>query len=131
MFSKILLAYDGTKPSDFAFERAVEVAQQAHAPLHLARMIRRHGGSPAEGGTTGAAIHRGWVHVKGAVGANSELSLLEECERGEEPAVARYREAMQRNMPPDVRDLVERQAASAQQSHDQLKVLRDEARTRG
>lgn len=35
MFSKILLAYDGTKPSDLAFERAVEVAQQAHAPLHV------------------------------------------------------------------------------------------------
>ncbi|MBT2323762.1 universal stress protein [Variovorax paradoxus] len=35
MFSKILLAYDGTEPSDLAFERAVEVAQQAHAPLHV------------------------------------------------------------------------------------------------
>lgn len=35
MFSKILLAYDGTKPSDLAFERAVDVAQQAHVPLHV------------------------------------------------------------------------------------------------
>ena len=70
------------------------------------------------------------MHVKGAVGANSELSLLEECERAEEAAVARYCEAMQRSLPPDVRDLVERQAASAQQSLDQLKALCDEARIR-
>ena len=93
-------------------------------------MIRRHGGTPIECGTTGATIRRGWVRVKGAIGANSELSLLEDCERGEEAAVALYREAMQRNLPPDVRDLVERQAASAQQSHDQLRVLRGETRPR-
>ncbi|BEP38876.1 hypothetical protein GmRootV59_62800 (plasmid) [Variovorax sp. V59] len=94
----------------------------------LERMIRRHGGSPIECGTTGATIHRGWVRVKGAIGANSELSLLDDCERSEEAAVALYREAMQRNLPPDVRDLVERQAASAQQSQDQLRVLRGEIR---
>ena len=35
MFSKILLAYDGTKPADLAFERAMEVARLAHAPLHV------------------------------------------------------------------------------------------------
>lgn len=107
-------------------------ASQYHdACDELARMIRRHGGSPPECGTTGATIHRGWVRAKGALGANSELSLLEECERGEETTVSLYREAMQRNLPADVRDLVERQAASAQQSHDQFQVLRDEARPRG
>jgi uncharacterized protein (TIGR02284 family) len=107
-------------------------ASQYHEACdELARMIRRHGGSPPECGTAGAAIHRGWVRAKGAVGANSELSLLEECERGEEAAVALYREAMQRRLPPDVRDLLERQAASTQQSHDQFQVLRDQARPRG
>jgi nucleotide-binding universal stress UspA family protein len=35
LFSKILLAYDGTKPSDLAFERALEVAKRFHAPIHI------------------------------------------------------------------------------------------------
>lgn len=35
MFSKILLAYDGSEPAELAFERAVEVAQQAHVRLHV------------------------------------------------------------------------------------------------
>jgi nucleotide-binding universal stress UspA family protein len=35
MFSNILLAYDGTPPADLAFERAMEVARLAHAPLHV------------------------------------------------------------------------------------------------
>jgi uncharacterized protein (TIGR02284 family) len=73
-------------------------------------------------------MHRGWVHVKGAVGAHSELSMLEECERGEDAAVARYRKAPKQNLPADVRSLVERQAQGAQRNHDQIRALRDPAR---
>lgn len=97
----------------------------------LAQLIRRHGGLPAEGGTTGAAIHRGWVPVKGAIGANSELSILEACERAEEAAAARCLEAMERNLPSDVRDLIARQAAAAQESHDRIRKLCDQVRTVG
>jgi len=35
MFSSILLAYDGTPPSDLAFERAMEIARMAHARIHV------------------------------------------------------------------------------------------------
>jgi nucleotide-binding universal stress UspA family protein len=35
LFSKILLAYDGTKPSDLAFERALEIVKRFHAPIHI------------------------------------------------------------------------------------------------
>ena len=76
-------------------------------------------------------MHRGWVHVKGALGANSELSILEECERGEDAAVARYRKALKQNLPADVRGLVERQAQGAQRNHDQIRDLRNAARERG
>jgi uncharacterized protein (TIGR02284 family) len=75
-------------------------------------------------------MHRGWVHVKGMVGANSDLSMLEECERGEDAAVARYRKALKYNLPADVRGVVERQAAGAQRNHDQVKMLRDQERAR-
>ncbi|VTU31429.1 universal stress protein [Variovorax sp. PBL-E5] len=35
MFNHILLAYDATEASDLAFERALALAQEAHAPLHV------------------------------------------------------------------------------------------------
>ncbi|RYY61457.1 MAG: PA2169 family four-helix-bundle protein, partial [Comamonadaceae bacterium] len=60
----------------------------------LIQWIRKYGGEPASGGTTAGAMHRGWVQVKGAVGADSELSILESCERGEDAAIARYRKAL-------------------------------------
>lgn len=97
----------------------------------LVQLIWRFGGTPAAGGTDSGAMHRGWVHVKGAVGANSQLSMLEECERGEDAAVARYRKALKQNLPPEVRSFVERQAQGAQRNHDHLRDLRNEARAHG
>ena len=64
-------------------DRAASCGQAAS---ELAQLILGLGGKPAEGGTASGAVHRGWVHVKGMVGANSELSMLEECERGEDAA---------------------------------------------
>jgi uncharacterized protein (TIGR02284 family) len=62
------------------------------------------------------------------VGANSELSILEECERGEDAAVARYRKALKQRLPPAVRQLLQAQAQAAQRNHDQIRDLRNAAR---
>lgn len=103
-------------------------SQCASAASELADLIRQLGGTPDEGGTVSGAVHRGWVHVKGAVGANSSLSMLEECERGEDAALARYRKALKADLPAGVRLLVQRQADGAQANHDQIKGLRDQFR---
>jgi uncharacterized protein (TIGR02284 family) len=91
-------------------------------------LVITFGGKPAEGGTATGAMHRGWVHVKGALGANSELSILEECERGEDAAVARYRKALKRALPAGVRQILQTQAQGAQRNHDQIRDLRNAAR---
>lgn len=98
------------------------------AATELIPLISQYGGTPAEGGTTSGALHRAWVHTKAAVGANSAVSLLDECERGEDAALARYRKALKADLPADVRSVVERQAQGAQRNHDQIKSLRDQAR---
>lgn len=94
----------------------------------LIQLIRRYGGEPASGGTVAGAMHRGWVAVKGTVGADSELSILESCERGEDTAIARYRKALKEGLPADVRAIVQRQADGAQRNHDQVRDLRNAAR---
>ncbi|MFT2622016.1 PA2169 family four-helix-bundle protein, partial [Escherichia coli] len=80
-------------------------AQCAEAAAELATLIRSLGGETDTGGTASGALHRGWVHVKGTLGADSALSMLEECERGEDAAVARYRKALKSELPPAVRTL--------------------------
>lgn len=106
--------------------RAAGCAEAAH---ELEAAIRQYGGEPADGGTTAGALHRGWVKVKGSVGFDSELSILESCERGEDTGIARYRKALKaEGLPANVRALIERQAAGAQKNHDQIRDLRNIAR---
>lgn len=108
------------------FDRRAAGCRAAEA--ELLPLIAAYGGKPADGGTAGGALHRGWVHVKGSLGADSELTILESCERGEDTAIARYRKALKRALPPEVRAVVQRQAEGAQRNHDEIRDLRNAAR---
>ncbi len=97
----------------------------ASAAAELEREIRAHGGEPSDGGTVSGALHRGWVSVKAAMSVDDDKAVLNECERGEDAAVARYRKALKAALPANVRALVERQAQGVQRNHDEIKALRD------
>jgi len=95
------------------------------AGLELQTLIRQLGGKPDEGSSVSGALHRGWVAVRATLSAYSDQAMLNECERGEDAAVARYRKALKQNLPQAIRSVVERQAQGAQRNHDQVKALRD------
>lgn len=97
----------------------------ASAAAELEHEIRRLDGEPSVGGTVAGALHRGWVSVKTALSNNDDKAVLEECERGEDAAVARYRKALKSILPTDVQALVERQLQGAQRNHDEVRALRD------
>lgn len=104
-------------------------ADCARAAGELQQMVLQYGGKPADGGTALGAMHRGWVSLKDAVTPNSDHAVLEEAERGEDAALARYRKALKQELPADVRELLTRQMAGAQRNHDEVKALRDTTRT--
>ena len=107
-------------------QRAVECRDAAR---ELANQVQRLGGTPKEGGTARGAMHRGWVAVRATLSGHGERAMLEECERGEDVALARYRQARNEVLPPDIEPLIQRQLLAVQQSHDDIKALRDEARS--
>jgi uncharacterized protein (TIGR02284 family) len=90
--------------------------------------IRQYGGSFEDGGSAMGAMHRGWVSIKSKLTAYDDEAILEESERGEDNAKARYTKALQKNLPADVRQVVERQMQGVQRNHDQVKMLRDQFR---
>ena len=98
------------------------------AAQELNQKISTLGGTTEEGGSATGAIHRGWVSVKTALSTRDDKAVLEECERGEDVALARYRKAMKQNLPADVKQLVEKQMQGVQKNHDQIKMLRDQFR---
>ena len=94
----------------------------------LNECLRQYGASPEEGGSALGAMHRGWVSIKSKLTTYDDKAILEEAERGEDNAKARYTKALQKNLPQDVRMVVERQMQGVQRNHDQVKMLRDQFR---
>jgi uncharacterized protein (TIGR02284 family) len=99
-----------------------------NAAQELYVQIRNLGGSVDEGGSAAGAVHRGWVAVKATLSTYDDKAVLEECERGEDNAVARYRKALKKPLPAGVKLIVERQMQGVQRNHDQIKMLRDQFR---
>jgi uncharacterized protein (TIGR02284 family) len=96
----------------------------AKAAADLQQLVTRLGGNPESGGTVAGAVHRGWVNLKSSVTDRSDLAILEECERGEDVAKARYKKALEADLPDDIRD-IQHQYDGAVRNHDQVRDLRD------
>jgi uncharacterized protein (TIGR02284 family) len=94
----------------------------------LNQQIRSLGGSTEHSGSAAGALHRGWVSVKAALTTYDDKAVLEECERGEDNALARYRKALKQPLPAQIKQIVERQYQGVQRNHDQIKMLRDQER---
>jgi uncharacterized protein (TIGR02284 family) len=105
--------------------RAEECRQAAD---DLQAVVVQLGGDPEDDGSATGAMHRGWVAVKGTLSGYSDRAMLEECERGEDAALERYRDALDKELPVSVRTLVERQYEGVKRNHAQVRALRDQAR---
>ena len=99
------------------------------AAAELQELVAEMGGDPEDGGSMGGAMHRGWVSVKGTLTGYSDLSMLKECERGEDAALAQYRKALKENLPAKIHAVVDRQAQGTQKNHDQIRDMRDAHQT--
>jgi uncharacterized protein (TIGR02284 family) len=88
--------------------------------------IQQLGGKPDTGGSMTGALHRGWVDLKSAVSSRSDHEILAECEKGEDVAKKRYHDALEKDLPADVRAIVERQYQGVLQNHDRIRDLRDQ-----
>lgn len=99
------------------------------AVIELQDLARAYGGDPENSGSLGGAVHRRWLDIKSLLTGKDDEAVLTECERGEDVAVASYRRALEKNLPVDVRRVVERQYQGVLQNHDQVKSLRDQYRS--
>lgn len=100
----------------------------ATAVRELQDMVRAHGGEPTDSSSMTGALHRRWVDIKSVVTGRDDEAILTECERGEDVAVASYRKALEKDLPSDVRTLIEKQFQGVMRNHDQIKQLRNQSR---
>ena len=108
----------------------VERAQTCtNAAAELQEMVVSLGGDPETRSSMSGTLHRRWVDIKSAITGKDDEAILNECERGEDVAVKSYRNALEKDLPPDIRALVEKQYQGTLRNHDQVKALRDQVRT--
>jgi uncharacterized protein (TIGR02284 family) len=104
-------------------------ARRAHgcgeAAGELQSLVARLGGTADDGGSASGALHRGWVNLRGALALDDDRAMLDECERGEDLAVARYRRALEEPLPAEIGAIVRRQYEGARRNHEQIRELRD------
>ncbi len=103
-------------------------SQRSEFARELRQLVTQLGGDPDKHGSVTGALHRGWINIKAAVSSNEPHAVLAEAERGEDAAVAAYRDASEQMYDPVARDLVSRQFTAVKAAHDQIRDLRDSPR---
>ncbi len=92
----------------------------------LQDLVRQLGGDPERSGSVSGAVHRGWFEVRSAITTQDDAAVLSECERGEDVAKRKYKEALEKELPENVRSVVQRQYDGVLQHHDRIKAMRDQ-----
>ena len=108
------------------FTEGAQSCREAIAELQ--ERVRELGGDAEQSGSVKGAAHRGWVNLKEAISSRDDKAILEECERGEDYAKARYAEALKGELPTPIRSMVERQYQGVIVNHDRVRNLRDRYR---
>jgi uncharacterized protein (TIGR02284 family) len=104
--------------------RAQECAAAAE---ELQELVRALGGVAEISSSVSGALHRRWVDIKSLVTGKDNVSILNECERGEDVALESYRAALEKDLPENVRAVVQRQFEGVQRNHERVRHLRDSA----
>jgi len=97
----------------------------AEAVHELQAKVRHLGGDPERSGSTGASLHRGWLELKTAIAGKDERAVLAECERGEDVAKREYEKALAKDLPSDLRAVIDRQYREVRANHDRVRDMRN------
>src|ERR1700691_5277660 len=102
--------------------------ERAHCAGELeAELIRLGKPDKKVSGSVSGTLRRAWIDTKVSLGGGDK-TILESLEAGEDSAKEAYEKAVSGDLPENIAQIVRRQAASVERSHDKVKSLRDEAK---
>ena len=70
-----------------------------------------------------AKAHRGWMAVKDAVAGSDPDGVLDAAATGEDHAVSEYEQALEADISPEFKTVLERQLGEVRSARDQVKAL--------
>jgi len=82
------------------------------------------------GNSVSGTLHRAWIDVKSIFGGTDRESILSEAERGEDAIKKAYQDALtSEELPSNALEKVRSQALEINAAHDEIKALRDAAKS--
>ena len=73
-------------------------------------------------------VHRTWMDLSSALLSKNRQQVLNECERGEDYAVAAYDKALKAELPGNLKNIVQKQYQQVKEAHDTIRDLRDQGK---
>jgi uncharacterized protein (TIGR02284 family) len=107
---------------DFSVQRDTMITE-------LQNELHKMGKTDDESSSVEGTIHRTWMDLSSALLAKDRQQVLNECERGEDYAVAAYDKALKADLPSNLKNIVEKQYNQVKQAHDQIRDLRDQGKS--
>lgn len=118
-------AAQGVKDAEYKKMFGEYATQRAQMMGELQNEVIRLGeNDPTKTGSVAGAIHRGWINLKSSLTGGSDSAIVNEAERGEDSAVSNYQSALEKELPGDIRAIVEKQYAVVKQTHDRVRDLK-------
>lgn len=94
----------------------------------LQDQLHKMGHTDKESSSVEGTIHRAWIDLKSALTSKDRVRVLEEVERGEDYAVESYRDALKKDLPTELKAIVQQQYDDVKSAHDHIRSLRDAAK---
>lgn len=116
---------DGNPSAASTFRQLSE--QRERFSDELRELAKDYGDEISQSGTVAAALHRGWMTLKDALTGDDEHAVLDVAEQGEDHAVKEFDKALEADISPTLRAVVERQRAEVKAAHDAVRSMRDAA----
>jgi uncharacterized protein (TIGR02284 family) len=104
---KVFFLAESLKRANFRGELENELHRQGVADVH-------------ENGTAAGVVYRAWAELKADMGGGDH-TLLVTAEQEEDAAVDVYQDALNRELPEPIREMLIEQQAQVQQSHDYVR----------
>ena len=111
-------AADLAVSSELKARFAEKSAERGSFAQQIQDKLRQMGEPVDEKGSLKAAAGRAWMDLTTAVSKNDDKAVLGAVKSGEEKALEEYRDALKKELPQDVRKVVERQTQSIESSYD-------------
>lgn len=89
--------------------------------VELSNLVVRHGGTPQTSGRLAGLLQRAWLNIKSSL-TQGDGPILAECSKSEESLLKVYQEALSRNLPDNVREVL-------QQHESELRLVCERLRT--